>query len=63
MPIFENIKRYATEKNISITALEQKAKIPNGSIGKWRVSNPTVANLKSVADVLDVTVDQLLQSN
>ena len=58
--IYENVKKIAEEKGISISALEKKAGLGNGVISGWKTSSPTVANLKSVADVLKVKVDKLL---
>ena len=58
--IYENVKKIADEKGISISALEKKAGLGNGVISGWKTSSPTVANLKSVADVLKVKVDKLL---
>ena len=59
--IYENVKKIADEKGISISALEKKAGLGNGVISGWKTSSPTVANLKSVADVLKVKVDKLLE--
>lgn len=59
--IYENVKKIADEKGISISALEKKAGLGNGVISGWKTSSPTVANLKSVADVLHVNVDKLLE--
>ena len=59
--IYENVKKIAEEKGISISALEKKASLGNGVMRGWKTSSPTVANLKSVADVLHVKVDKLLE--
>lgn len=59
--IYDNVKQLASEKGMSIHALEQKAGLGNGAIGRWREFNPGVLYLKKVADVLDVTVDELLK--
>ena len=47
--IYENVKKIADEKGISISALEKKAGLGNGVISGWKKSSPTVANLNSVA--------------
>ena len=59
--IFENVSKIAKERKISISELERRAGLSNGSISKWRVSSPTVDNLKAVAKVLNVKVDKLLE--
>lgn len=61
--IYKNVKRVAEKQKMSICKLEKEAGLPNGTIGKWRKANPTVANLKAVADVLGTTVDELLRDN
>jgi len=61
--IFDNIKRLSAQQLISIHSLEKQAGIGNGVIRRWETSSPTVANLESVADVLGVSVTDLLRSN
>jgi len=61
--IFDNILKLAGQQHISIHRLEIQAGIGNGVIRRWRTSSPTVANLESVADVLGVSVTDLLRSN
>lgn len=63
MTIYDNIKDLAEAKGISIRCLEQKAGIANGVVRKWNEYNPTVKALKAVADVLNVTVDELIAKN
>lgn len=41
--------------------MKKQVGLSNGSISKWRVSSPTVDNLKAVAKVLNVKVDKLLE--
>lgn len=60
MHIYDKIKKICKEKGISASAVEKKAGLGNGAVTKWNNYNPTVKNLKSVADVLEVTVDELL---
>ena len=59
--IFDNIKRITDEKNISIRTLENEAGLSNGTVGKWRTSNPTIDNLMAVAKVLGVAITDLLK--
>ena len=60
--IYENIKAICEEKNISISALEKKAALGNGTIGKWRDSKPNVDTLVKVADALNVSLSRLMKS-
>lgn len=59
--IFENIKRLADAKGMSIRAIENQVGLANGTIGKWRESEPSVINLNKVAQVLEVTIDELIE--
>lgn len=54
--VYEKVKQVADEKKIRISALEKKAGLGNGVIGKWRKSNPRIESLKAVAKVLEVKV-------
>ena len=58
----EILRAKASKKGLTITALEQKAGIANGAIGKWFLhgSTPNVETLKKVADVLGCRIDNLL---
>lgn len=61
--IYENVRRSANKKDMSICKLEKKAGLPNGTIGKWRTASPNVSSIKAVADVLGVTVDDLIRED
>lgn len=59
--IFERIVKLCKEKNISIARLEKEAGLGNATVRGWVKSEPTAKNLKAVADVLGVTIDELLR--
>ncbi len=61
--IFDNVARRAKEKGISINSLEIKAGVSVGSVYKWNDVSPTVRNLSKVAEVLECTVDELLEES
>jgi len=59
--IYDTVKKYADERGIAITAVEEMAGLGRGTIGKWRTTNSVmVENLLKVAKVLDVTASDLL---
>lgn len=58
--LYEKIKALGEAKNLSIARIEALAGLSNGAIGKWRKSNPNISNLKAVADLLEVKIDDLL---
>lgn len=59
--IYDRIKEICKEKSISILSVEQQAGLGNGAISKWNDSSPTVDNLKKVADVIGVTLADLVK--
>lgn len=59
--LYENVKYFCSRAGISIRSLEQKAGLGNGVINGWKNSNPRIDSLKSVAKVLGVTLDELLE--
>lgn len=59
--IYDKIKRLCKSKGISVSHLENEAKLSNGAISKWNTSSPTIDKLQSVARVLGITVDELLK--
>lgn len=60
--LFERITKLCGEKNISIARLEKEAGLGNATVRGWTKSEPTAKNLKAVADVLGVSIDELLKS-
>lgn len=60
MGIYKNIQNVCREKGMTITGLETQLGFGRGSIYKWDSHLPSVAKVKDVADVLGVTVDDLI---
>lgn len=63
MDIYSNVESLVKEKGMTISQLEKKAGIANGTIGKWRDGNniPLITTLTKVAETLGVTVNRLLK--
>ena len=60
--MYQRIKERAEAKGMSIREVERSAGLPNGTICKWNGKRgPSVLNLKPVADVLGVTIDELIK--
>lgn len=59
--IYENVKRLSGKKGKSIRAIEMQAGLGNGVIRGWKNSSPTVDKLKAVADVLGVSLEELIK--
>ena len=60
MNLYDKVRKIATDRNISIYTIEKEAGLSNGSISKWNKSVPTLLNIISVTDYLDITIDELL---
>ena len=59
--IFERISKLCAANGMSIARLEKEAGLGNATVRGWKDSAPTVMNLKAVADVLGVTIDELMK--
>ena len=60
--IFENIQTLCRKNRISISQLERETGLGNGTVCRWRQSDPTVTRLKQVADYFGVTADEKMPS-
>lgn len=58
--IYNKIRDICKEKGMSVAAVEKKAGLSHGAISKWNNSTPSVENLNSVAKILKVKIDKLL---
>lgn len=59
--IYDNVAALCKERGISIAKLERLADLGNATIQGWRDSDPRASTLKKVADVLGVTIDELMK--
>lgn len=60
MTAFDNIKKIANEHGLSLIEVNDKAGLGTRTIYRWKYNEPTLENLKKVAKVLHVTVNDLL---
>ena len=60
MGIYKNIQNVCREKGMTITGLETQLGFGRGSIYKCDTHAPSIAKVRDVADVLGVTVDDLI---
>ena len=59
--VYDNVVDICESKGITISALEKKAELGNGTIHSWKDSNPTVTTLNKVAVALEVPIGDLLK--
>ena len=60
MNTYQIIKELANQHKISISELERKLNLSNGSISKWAKSKPNSKYIEKVADYFNVSTDYLL---
>ena len=59
--IYENIQSLCRQKGISISRLEREIGLGNGTVCRWKQSDPTVTRLKPVADYFGVALESLMR--
>lgn len=57
--LYDRICEECKKKSLSIRKLEQMTGLANGSISKWKTSEPSADSLQKVADTLEVTTQEL----
>ena len=60
--IFNNIKRIAKDKKISISRLSQLCGLSQNIVYEWRYSNPTFDNLRKIANALRVPIVDIISN-
>lgn len=60
MGLYERIKNCADERKISITNLEKVVGFSNGTIGKWKKSEPKASTLYQVASYFNKPIEYFL---
>lgn len=59
--ILERIKALCAEQGLTIHSLEEKAGLSNGVVDNWETASPNLSSIKAVAEVLHVSIDELVQ--
>ena len=59
--IYEKVKELCKAQGKTIMQVEKEAGIANGVIGGWRDGIPAIDTVAKVAEVLGVTVDNLIE--
>ncbi len=57
--IYTVIKKLCDEKNITIAQLERSLSFSEGSISKWKFSNPSCNKISAVAEYFNVSLDYI----
>lgn len=59
--VYDNILEIAKKRGMALREVEQKARIGNGCISRWKKHSPQLNKLTAVADVLNVSVNTLIK--
>ena len=59
--IYDNVKALCDKKGMSISALEKAAGLGNATVQGWKDSVPMVTSIKKVADVLGVSIEDIIK--
>lgn len=59
--IFDNVRKRCKARGVSIAVVEAAAGIGKNVIYKWQRSDPSLKNLKAVADYFGCAVDDLIR--
>lgn len=59
MSLFERIKTEAAKQNTNIASLERIAGLGNGTIRRWDNNVPAVDKLAKIANLLNISIDDL----
>lgn len=57
--LVENIKEICKQKDLTILQVEKAAGLPKNSIYKWDSNKPAYTKVVAVADVLNVSLDEI----
>ena len=60
MGLYENIKKLAELRGITISAMEKDLGFARSSIQKFNSSSPNIEKIKKIAEYLDVSIDDII---
>lgn len=63
MTLFETIKKLAKKQGLSLLQVNEKAGLGKMSIYNWKNKTPSISALKKVAEVLNTTVNDLINES
>lgn len=59
--IYDKVKEICNRQGVSVGYVEKTAGLGNGTISKWNDSSPSVDRLVAVANVLNVSLEELVK--
>lgn len=60
MELYDNVERLAKQRGLSFQEISKRANMGENSIYKWKTQTPSLKAVEKVANVLNVTVSELL---
>lgn len=61
--VYDKIVEICRAQKISITKVEDMANLGHGTIGKWKNVDPQIGNIRKVASVLNVSIEELVSDS
>lgn len=61
--LYENIKKVAADKGLSITKVEQDLRLGKAVIAKWNRNRPSIDKVAQVAEYLEVPIEVLVDGD
>lgn len=62
MGVYENVIKIIEEKHLTKNKVETLAGLSNGTIAGWEQGKPKLESVAKVAKVLEVKIDELIES-
>ena len=60
MTVYENVKKIATQRGLSLQKVAEEAGLAINSIYDWRKIDPSISKVQKVAKVLNVSLSELV---
>lgn len=58
--LLERIKSLCIENSISLSALEKKLNLGNGTLSRWNTSSPSIDKIQRISNYFNVSIDYLV---
>ena len=63
MSVYENVKKIAKQRGLSLQKVAEEAGLGINSIYDWRKIDPSISKVQKVADVLHVSLNELVNDD
>ena len=62
--VYNNVIKYCSDNNISISAFEKKCDLPNGLVSKWKEKGyePSIPTLQKISTATNISLEDWLKN-